>query len=399
MKKLILLLLFIIPSVCFAQITITGKILYAKDNTAFPYASVFLSNTTIGTKTYTDGTFTLPDIKPGKYTLVVTAVGYEQYSIELLLDKNLQINDVKLVEKPIELENVVIKFDPNREKYMNMFMYEFVGRSENAKKCKILNPEIIHFKLNKKTNMLTATANDFIELENESLGYKINYLLKVFEISMTYWKVSYSGDFKFEKMDGPPKAQEKWEKKRKETYKGSAKHFYKSLIAGDFKEQGFDVYTVARENKPQFPDSNLISRLIVKDTLRIKNDTNSYWQRQPPPMANTTEKIRLIEPKLNLNQISCPTDIKGIYGLRFDELLKYVMFVVYSKKSAPAAVFDFVNTRFQVTKPASFIVFDKPYALFDSNGIITSKGSISYSGYWSEQRIGDLLPADYLPTD
>lgn len=398
MKKLVFLLLLIIPAACLAQINITGKILNAKGNTAFPDATVFFSNTTIGTKSLTDGSFILPDLKAGRYILVVTAVGYEKYTIELTIEKSLHLDDIKLVEKPIELDNVVIQFDPNREKYLKMFKQEFLGYGDNTSESKILNPDVLHFKLDKKTNTLHVTANDFIEIENRWLGYKISYLLKVFTYAINYFNASYSGDYKFEKLKGTAREEENWEENRVKNYKGSTKHFLRALIAGNYREEGYDVYMVAKETNPQFADTNLIKRLIVNDTLRIKNDTNSYPQPLEPALAKyKPDRIRLIEPKLELGQMFSQTDKKGIYALRFDQLLKYVMFVVYNKKHVPMAGYEFVNKKILLSRPASMVVFNKPYALFDSNGVLTGIGSVSYSGYWGDLRVGNLLPLDYQP--
>jgi hypothetical protein len=48
-------------------------------------ASVFLSNATFGTATADDGTFSLRGVKPGQYDLVVTTLGYEEYTQKVLV--------------------------------------------------------------------------------------------------------------------------------------------------------------------------------------------------------------------------------------------------------------------------------------------------------------------------
>ncbi|GAA4335621.1 hypothetical protein GCM10023149_43680 [Mucilaginibacter gynuensis] len=378
----------------------------AVDNSPFPDASVFLSNTTIGARSNADGSFFINDVKPGKYTLVVSAVGFESHTEEIMLDRNFSLRDVKLLPKSTVLQDVTIKFDAAREKRLKLFTQELLGWSENAKETKILNPEVVSLKID-KDSVLTASADDYIQIENKALGYNIKYLLKVFSLQLKTGLVSYTGEYKFEKMQGTSSEDHRWEKHRKEAYLGSPKHFFRSLIANTYKKDGFTVYKVVREHKPLFVDTNFVKSLIVNDSLiRVKDDTNSYrvvvkkdtvkYNKKNPPM----EKLRIIDPQLTAKEIFSPTDQPGIYALRFDDLLKNIMFVIYTKKLTMNSAYEFVNRRrFLIDRPTTFVAFTKPYALFDSNGIITSAGSIAYSGDWSVTRVADLLPVDYWPNE
>src|SRR6202012_5061146 len=103
--------------------------------------------------------------------------------------------NIKLKESSIELNAVVIngKPDPHRKEYLQLFMDNFIGKSLNAKQCKIVNPEAIRFHNNKKNNTLEASANDLLVIENEALGYRVKYLLKRFEYNNKYEACNYVG--------------------------------------------------------------------------------------------------------------------------------------------------------------------------------------------------------------
>jgi hypothetical protein len=65
---------------CLGQVTISGRLLNQADTKPLPNASVFLNNTSAGNKTAADGTFVLHNVKPGKYELIVSIIGFETYT-------------------------------------------------------------------------------------------------------------------------------------------------------------------------------------------------------------------------------------------------------------------------------------------------------------------------------
>ncbi len=67
--------------------TITGKVINAKTQAALSKASVLLRETSLGTITNKDGTFTLKSVKPGKYTLIVSMVGFEKFTKNIIMEK------------------------------------------------------------------------------------------------------------------------------------------------------------------------------------------------------------------------------------------------------------------------------------------------------------------------
>src|SRR5687767_11972338 len=153
--------------------SIHGKV---TDQAGHPIAgcSVYLSHTTNGTTTSNSGVFRLENLLEGKYDLVVSAIGYETKIIPLSSDNypgNLQIS---LSRQPTELAEVVVEpVDKNGwRKYGKYFIDNFIGKTRNARHCKIVNNEVIKFRFSEKNNRLTAKANQPIIIENKVLGYR-----------------------------------------------------------------------------------------------------------------------------------------------------------------------------------------------------------------------------------
>ncbi|NNU34639.1 carboxypeptidase-like regulatory domain-containing protein [Mucilaginibacter sp. S1162] len=103
-------------------------------------ASVFLSNSSFGTSTANDGTYGLNRLRPGQYTLVVTSVGFSDFTQKVQVgDAPITIN-VELEPKVIQLREVVISTTAKADWKRNFeqFKREFIGTDANAKQCQYL---------------------------------------------------------------------------------------------------------------------------------------------------------------------------------------------------------------------------------------------------------------------
>src|ERR1051325_2797405 len=106
-KFLFLLLLW--PSLLFAQsFTVNGKVFNKASGSLIAGASVFLSNSSFGTTSTSEGAFTLNRLRPGQYTLVVTAVGYAEYNKTVMVNTDITDLRIELEQQPIILREVTI---------------------------------------------------------------------------------------------------------------------------------------------------------------------------------------------------------------------------------------------------------------------------------------------------
>lgn len=109
-------ILVFLENICFSQTTIYGSV---KDSSGSLYsASVILKDSlskSIIAYTYTDdnGNYELKTNKIGKFNLVFTSLGYESQTIAIVLTKeqNEIKTDVVLKDKPMDLDEVIIKAD------------------------------------------------------------------------------------------------------------------------------------------------------------------------------------------------------------------------------------------------------------------------------------------------
>ncbi len=108
MKRLgLLFVLQLIGISLVAQLQIVGVVV-DPNNLPLPGATVVLQGTFIGTSTNTNGRFELDKLKPDKYKLQVSFVGYQDYSIEIDLKSNRELT-IELKERAFLTEEVIVQ--------------------------------------------------------------------------------------------------------------------------------------------------------------------------------------------------------------------------------------------------------------------------------------------------
>jgi iron complex outermembrane receptor protein len=77
--------------------------------TPIPGVNIILKGTTYGTASDEDGFYEISNIQPGSYTIVVSAIGYESISSDLIIQQNQAITkDFELKISAIDLQTVEI---------------------------------------------------------------------------------------------------------------------------------------------------------------------------------------------------------------------------------------------------------------------------------------------------
>jgi hypothetical protein len=382
MRKLLLLLLFFIPSALQAQITITGKVISVTDKKPVANASIFLSNSKVGNMSLKDGSFTLSNVKNGQYDLVVTCIGFEPLHQTISVRGNdIQLPTIALKDKTSLLGEVKInggkrKRDYKRERYIRIFTREFLGRTKNAAECKILNPDVLQFEYDEPTDRMHATATDFLVIENKALGYRIKYLLVSFEFDPINGTMYYTGPSVFEPMEGTTEQEDNWVNRRVNAYNGSMMSFLRACLVSNVSGAGFKVFelfrtpTIGRE-----PDSliNAKVKFYSKHTAGIPQ----YWSKQSnmPKFDQYPGKVLKTNDYLNL------TDEKGIYAFGYTPTIHLMINYKHEQNGS--------------NYHTSFITFLDKYTYFDSNGVISTPLKTVVEGYWQTLRIADQLPVDY----
>ena len=118
MKRILLILLLLIPASLFAQVTgtIQGVIIEDETDEALPFVTIALtpegsSTPTSGCSTDENGSFRLNNIKPGKYTVTASFVGYidDSRKVSITSDKNsVNLGSIRLKSDRKLLKEVVV---------------------------------------------------------------------------------------------------------------------------------------------------------------------------------------------------------------------------------------------------------------------------------------------------
>ncbi len=387
----LILVFILIPFITFAQSgIITGKVTHEGTTTPLPRASVFLSSSQVGSATSEDGTFTLSGIRPGQYTLVVTILGYEDYSKVILVGREPIKLNIEMVQKPLMLREVVISSDADWRKNYEQFRKEFIGVDENAKSCVVMNPHILNLEYNPTKRILHADADEFLIVENKALGYRVKFLLNDFKIDKISNIISREGQQVFEDLPGSEAQKKKWHQKREEAYYGSAMHFYRSLYADRLTEQGFIIYHLSRSLNPLRPSEDVLRRKIQMFREQRRADSANYYIG----LANMSKygNESLMKPPLSTFEILTTTGQQGIFAMHF---LNY-LYVVYTKKTDDTYNKDLYRPLDQPNYAVSVVTLNAPFTLFDMNGVVVENAPL-YEGAWALSRLSDMLPVDYVP--
>ncbi|MBS1521855.1 MAG: carboxypeptidase-like regulatory domain-containing protein [Bacteroidetes bacterium] len=364
--------LFILLLLCFAvniyaqdRYTISGVV---KDNNGqtLPGATVFLTNTKIITACNASGEFSLSNVSSGTYQLVAKMIGFAPEILPLTLNNSNLSFAIILKPRANQLNEVNISFDPDWDRHYAEFKSHFLGKTPNAADCKILNPKVLHFHYSKRLKKFTASADDFIQIENDALGYKINYLLSNFEYSDSTHVMQYADSPSFEELKAKSDKQLKqWEKNRAVAYNGSVTHLMKSIYDGDVVKEGFEVFKII--GKPPVGS-------------RYEQDKPIFFDNRP----------------VLFDSLLTVTD-KNFKSLTYKDCL----FVIYTNEKE---VYQFKDSGYKISIPkgakvpngqCSMVNLMEPNVTLDANGNFSSPNALLFEGYMAWEQVADLMPLEY----
>ena len=105
----LIVLLSLLASATFAQVKISGKVTDSK-GAGVSNASVTLRNSTVGTTTNTDGSYSISSsLKAGKYTVVISSLGYKSFDQQIITTGADEVTvNAKLANDALGLDEVVV---------------------------------------------------------------------------------------------------------------------------------------------------------------------------------------------------------------------------------------------------------------------------------------------------
>ena len=403
MKNRFFLFSILFPCFITAQITIKGSVFAS--NLPLENVAVYLNNTMLGTTTNKAGEFTLTVTK-GEYELIVSYLGFKKINYNLntsTYQKPLRFN---LVEEENVLNEITIKktvYDETWKHNLASFKQEFIGLTNLAQECEILNPEVLHFEFDYKQNKFTAFARKPLKIKNKGLGYLITYELEDFTKINNY--VSYLGYSRYENLKGGKRKKKRWKANREIAYKGSVVHFLKSLINDTFKEEGYIVNQFKRVLNTKRPSDEAIekARTIIRfnriNNINIKRDLENPKNAIDSAYV-TVRKSRLpkYEDYLYKSQLK-KEDIISIKNNQYYLIFENNLSIVYSKEKEELRFLrrTLFSKRTQPLAQTSSFIPVKKNVIIDKRGILKEPLSAYYEGYWSYEKFANSLPLDYKP--
>lgn len=268
-----------------------------------------------------------------KSALIISYLGYQDVMIyEYQVNK---LYKILMTEDVNTLDEVVISAIDSMPKAMKLehFRQQFLGFSDAAKSCTILNEENLILKYNYKKKQLTAKAKKPILVRNEDLQYLVSFQIKEFTIDYSYANIKdkhfhinsviYTGTTFYQPLENANS--KKTIKNRNKTYEGSVVHFMRALSKMALEAEGYQIFSSGFKVKPE----NYI-------TVKPIENTNSISVKMLKPIS-----------------------------------------ILYNKK--------------RQSEMQSFI----DEFTIDEYGNYSPIGQVMFGGDMGSQRVGDLLPVDY----
>ncbi|MDR6194167.1 carboxypeptidase-like regulatory domain-containing protein [Siphonobacter sp. SORGH_AS_0500] len=366
-----------------------GRVLDEKTNEPVAFASVFISTTTTGTLTNEKGEFSL-SVKAGNYEVIVSMVGYEPLVYALDTRQKRAVSYLfKIQPKTYSLQTVGVKAKRDSSWYDNLkiFKEQFLGSSETAQQCRILNENQLVIVFDPQTAFLEVKSDEVLKIENRELGYRINYLLAEFKYDMRQGYVTYLGYPNFQLMEGNKSRQRRWAKNRQRAYKGSIMHFVRSLRNQQLEAEGFNLRRLIRMLNPNRPTEEELK--AIRQKIREQGGL-----RKDDPLEKILAKASLpkILEKLDTARVAYDEYLKNDQ-LTFEGFFQ----VVYvGEKEEPTYVMS--QSRHRNRQPmfqTSVFSLRTESVLLEENGSILPPLGVMFEGYWGWEKVGDLLPLDY----
>lgn len=338
---------------------------------ALPNVNIFLDGTTIGVYSDLDGNFRLERIPPGRYVLVFSYIGYSTgvYQID---ERNggarIQNHLMEVDMEQLQEVEVVSKRQPSRDgtwaSSYEIFKNELLGPTNNAAECTIENPEVLSFKNDVDKNEIVAFASEPLEIRNDALGYQITYFLESFRKSPE--DLRYRAKLRFRNLNPASRSEKRqWKRNRKESYYGSFNHFKQALLQDNIRKEGFRIYQL---KKLKDYAKRKYQEVQVQDILVFKGDHFEL-------------------------------DFKDYLLVEFQKEKESERFLSESQ-FAQIIYEDFIDMGQLNRSPddqLSALQLLNGAVRLDLTGESLDRFGITTYGYWSWERIGDLVPINYNP--
>ncbi len=403
MRFLIVIILLLSFQTVFSQekisSSISGVIKDSETGEPVENVNVFIANSMYGTSTNEEGFYKIENLSSGVYKLIVSHVNYyfEEKEIKIDDQKSLHYNFL-LMQKSYELPQLLVEAEVDEEwqEMFEIFFDNMIGQTKNSEETSITNPYVISF--NYEDNILTAESDVPIIIENKALGYKINYFLESFRHAAD--NTEYSGLPVFEEIIPSDSAQKKkWEENRLRAYCGSLRHFLttictnKKMTSGKFNRIRVIsdyVSEIIYENEELYNEDLFLNYsdtlYVVKQGFNVIHLMELDFQPTDSPFMSLLNTNRILLNGVNNTE----------YILKFPRFLQ----IVYDKEREEQEYLESLGIYTRLPgKQVSAITLTEPSVRIDHKGRQLGGFDIQTFGYWTYERLADMLPFEYEVSD
>jgi hypothetical protein len=394
----ILLVASWLPRLVAAQTSISGIVRDSLTQQPLPFASVFLANTTLGATTSEQGNFTFPRVPAGTYDLVISYIGYRLGKQTVVVGTQPQQLALRLSPSANRLGEVVVHARPTRPEDYQKFVELFIGTSTFSQQCRIRNPKAIRVDYDAAKKELSASADEFVQVDNQALGYRLKYYGMQFRCNFEQQVVIFYGQPVFEELT-PRNArqQRQWLANRLVAYRGSLTHFLRSVHHNSVAAEGFQAQKVRIIPNPHFPRADSLRR----DLLRLRRttvlsaadqDSIQRWHAVPASFMLLYPAARPID---SLRRVAAD----GTIFLHFTDELQVAYFgeAPDPRYGRPMAALDKLGTPAPTQLQVSRLNLVTPEVKIQPNGSLVNPLAVFVSEYWGFEKMGEFSPLNYLP--
>ncbi len=342
------------------DVTLTGTVVDDSTGAPLSAAHVFVSGTMTGTVADDSGRFRLTGVSDGAKRLYVTHVGYEAKKMDLVLPPDTTLAfGFRLEPTVLEAGHVTVSDERSEEWYehVDRFNRLFVGSSEEAERCHLLNPEVLYFDT-AWWGKFEAGADRPLKFENRALGYRVTYYLTEFEERGDI--IRWDGEPLFAPLTPRDSSEAaRWAENRKRAFYGSLRHFLLALLNDRVEEEQFRTYQKPRARA--FRDPRRARRIPVTREDILKPASDSLYT----------------------------VNFTGALEVRYDGAPESEAYLEWT--DARRAPRDVQTSRIQLN--------ERPIHLDRHGEIVEPYGATLYHYFAFRQRLATMLPRGYRPPD
>ena len=328
-------------------------------------AHAFLVNTTYGTVSNKQGHIQLRIPQAITEDMLISHISYDIQNLVYINYQRIGKGDTLwLTPNNFDVSEVVVTAQRNNKwkKNYKKFKKVFLGADKASEKCRIINPEVLRF--SEEKGKLIATAVDLLAIENNFLGYEINYFLTRLSIESD-GSSEYLGKAIFKDIT-TDKNRKKIEENRLKTYQNSPKFFFFHLI-----------HNTLAANKMEMEFAELEDNIFITTKVPSKEEVIQKSVRDDTYLVQFPNFLKVV----NKNEKEVRHETLGVRpgGLESQK---------FSSSSA--------EEQLRVEYATSYLFKIAPTLILNKFGNILNTKAIKEYGFWANQRVAHQLPFDYF---